>query len=84
MINRRTLHQGYERLIGTAVVDSTLGSNLLRDPRGTALAFGLAPADADIVADIRAADLRTFAAALLPRLYGKGATDVYYRSAAAG
>lgn len=84
MIARRALHPGYERLIGTAVVDSTLGTNLLRDPRGTAIAFGIAPADADLAADIRAADLRTFAAALLPRLYGRGTPDVLYRSAAAG
>jgi hypothetical protein len=61
-----------------------MASDLLRDPRGTALAFGLASADADLVTDIRATDLRTFAAALLPRLYGKGVPGVLYRRAAAG
>jgi hypothetical protein len=36
------------------------------------------------VADIRVTDLRAFAAALLPRLYGKGVPDVLHRRAAAG
>lgn len=84
MTHHRALHPGYERLIGAAAVDPTLGRALLRDPRGTALRFGLAPQDADVAADIRAADLRTFATALLPRLYGKGSLHVPQRSAVAG
>jgi hypothetical protein len=64
-----TLHAGFEQLIGTAAVDPGFKSALLREPRVTALRFGIAPADADLVADIRASDLRAFAGALLPRLY---------------
>lgn len=84
MLSRLPLHVGYERLMGSAIVDTTLASDLLRDPRGTALAFGLAPADAEVAADIRAADLRAFAAALLPRLYGKSTAHAFHRRAAAG
>jgi hypothetical protein len=84
MLARHSLHAGYERLIGTAFVDSRLANDLLHDPRGTALAFGLTAADAEMAADIRAGDLRTFATALLPRLYGKGTPDVLSRRAAAG
>jgi hypothetical protein len=64
------LHAGFEQLIGTAAVDPGFKSALLREPRNTALRFGIAPADADLVADIRASDLQTFAGTLLPRLYG--------------
>ena len=84
MMHHRALHAGYERLIGAAAVDPALRRSLLRDPRGTALTYGLAPHDADLVSDIRARDLRTFATALLPRLYGKGAIGVTQRSAVAG
>lgn len=84
MASGHHLHAGYERLVGTALVDSKLATALLRDPRGTALRFGLEPADAEVVADIRAVDLRSFATALLPRLYGKGVTGVPNRSAIAG
>ena len=84
MTRHRSLHAGFERLVGAAVVDPILSHDLLRDPRGTAIRFGLAPADADIVADIRAMDLRSFATALLPRLYGKGVPSVPQRSAIAG
>jgi len=84
MTRHRTLHPGFERLIGTAAVDPTLSQALLRDPRATALRFGLTPGDADLAAGIRAADLRTFAATLLPRLYGKGIARVPQRSAVAG
>ncbi len=84
MIRYPALHPGYERLIGAAAVDPTLGRALLRDPRGTALRFGIEPNEADMVSDIRAADLRSFAAALLPRLYGKGATGVAQHSAVVG
>lgn len=84
MTRHRPLHPGYERLIGAAVVDPALKYALLRDPRGTALQFGLTPEDAGLVTDIRAADLGSFATALLPRLYGKGAASVPQRSAVAG
>lgn len=83
MIPRRALHAGYERLIGTAAIDSSLHRALLRDPRGTALKFGLSADDAAMAADIRATDLRSFAATLLPRLYGEGTSD-RQRSAVAG
>lgn len=72
---RPTLHLGFERLLGTACVDHELGHALLQDPHGTALRFGLAPADAELIADIRAADLRTLARQLLPRLYGDRACN---------
>lgn len=84
MIRRPALHPGYERLIGAAAVDPSLGRALLRDPRGTALQFGIAPHDAEMVTDIRAADLRSFAVALLPRLYGKATTDVTQQRAVVG
>jgi hypothetical protein len=70
--------------MGSAIVDSALANDLLRDPRGTALAFGLAPADADMAADIHASDLRAFASALYPRLYGRGTPHALNRRAAAG
>ncbi len=63
------LNEGIERLIGTALVDATVRRTLLRDPRRAALEFGLPITDAAIVADIRATDLRSFAQAVLPRLY---------------
>ncbi len=75
------LHEGIERLIGTALVDATVRRTLLRDPRRAALEFGLAAADAAIVADIHATDLRTFAQALLPRLYGETAYATISRPA---
>jgi len=84
MTRHRTLHPGFERLIGAAAVDPALGRDLLRDPRETALRFGLAPGDADLADGIRAADLRAFAATLLPHLYGKGTARVPQRSAVAG
>ncbi len=69
----RQLHPGFERLIGAAAVDRKVRAALLRDPRSAALAFGLTAPDADIVADIRASDLKSFAMALLPRIYGEAA-----------
>ena|SRR5579862_2810698 len=78
------LHAGFERLIGAAYTDAALGNALLRDPRGTALEFGLTPEDAAVVADIRAVDLRSFAAMLLPRIYGKGVARVPGHNAFAG
>ena len=84
MTRHRTLHAGFERLIGAAFVDPSLKHALLRDPHKTALQFGLAPADAEMIADIHAVDVRAFATALLPRLYGKGAANVPQRSAVAG
>ncbi|MGH2411179.1 MAG: hypothetical protein ACRDGS_12535 [Chloroflexota bacterium] len=79
-----TIHAGYEQMIGAAAVNSGFKSALLRDPRAAALRFGIAPADAEIVADIRAADLRAFASALLPRLYGSTSGPVHHASAVAG
>ncbi len=69
----RQLHAGFERLIAAAAVDRKARASLLRDPRSAALAFGLTTPDADIVADIRASDLKSFAMALLPRIYGETA-----------
>ena len=79
-----TLHSGFERLIGSAAVDPVFSTALLRDPRTVALKFGITPKDAEMVADIRVRDLRAFASALLPRLYGKVSTRAPYRSAIAG
>lgn len=70
MTRHRTLHIGYERLIGTALVDTALRNHLLRDPRAAAVAFGLEQDDADIATDIAANDLASFAAALSTRIYG--------------
>ncbi|MDQ2827950.1 MAG: hypothetical protein M3Y74_02740 [Chloroflexota bacterium] len=84
MTTHRNLHPGFERLIGVAAVDPALGRALLHDPRDTALRFGLTPGDADLAADIHAVDLRAFASALLPRLYGKEIVRVPQRSAVAG
>lgn len=84
MTRHRKLHPGYERLIGMASVDSSVRMALLHDPHRAALDFGLTPDDAAIAADIRACDLHSFAAALLPRLYGKGAANVPFRHAVAG
>jgi len=69
----RQLHPGFERLVGAAAVDRKVRAALLRDPRSAALAFGLTVPDADIVADICASDLKSFATALLPRIYGEAA-----------
>lgn len=63
-----SVHRGFERLLVSAAVDHKLGRSLLRDPRQTALTFGLAEDEADLLSDINAADLRGFAAILLPRL----------------
>jgi len=74
MTRQRTIHPAYERLIGTAAVDATLRTNLLRDPCAAAITFGLTPDEADIVGNITANNLREFALALLPRLYGPAFT----------
>lgn len=74
MTRQRTIHPAYERLIGTAAVDATFCTTLLRDPRGAALAFGLTSEEADIATNITASSLRDFALALLPRLYGPAVT----------
>ncbi len=84
MTKHCALHSGYERLIGEAIVDKSIARDLLQDPRGTALRFGLAAGDADLAAGIHAVDLRAFASALLPRLYGKDTVRVPQRSAVAG
>ncbi len=81
MTPRTPLHSGYERLIGAAAVDAALNRALLQEPRKTALTFGLAPDEADLAADIRAGDLRTFASMLLPRLYGQAAATPLRRVA---
>jgi hypothetical protein len=78
------LHAGYERLLGTALVDGEVKNRLLRNPKETALTFGISPVDVEMVADIRATDLRAFATALLPRLYGERAFGVAGRSVVAG
>ncbi len=72
MYMTRQLHAGFERLVGTAIVDREVRAALLRDPQQAALAFGIGPADAAKVADIRASDLQAFAQALLPRIYDEG------------
>ena len=79
-----TLHAGFEQLIGTAAVDPGFKRALLREPRVTALRFGITPADADLVADIRASDLRSFAGALLPRLYRSNTRGVRRADSVAG
>jgi hypothetical protein len=79
-----TLHAGFEQMIGTAAVDMGFKSALLHNPHHTALSFGIAPADAALVADIRATDLRAFASALLPRLYGSNAGATRRADAVAG
>lgn len=84
MTRHRALHAGFERLIAHAAVDPALRRDLLRDPHGTILRFGLTPGDAALAADIHAADLSAFASALLPRLYGEDTTRVPQRSAIAG
>jgi hypothetical protein len=78
------LHAGFERLIGTAFTDPSLKQNLLRDPRATALQFGLTGADAEMVSDIHVKDLRAFATVLMPRLYGRIDPRVGYSAAVAG
>jgi hypothetical protein len=78
------LHAGFERLIGTAFTDPRLKQDLLRDPRSAALQFGLTRADAEMVSDIHVKDLRAFAIALMPRLYGRIDPRVGYSAAVAG
>ncbi len=84
MTRHRALHAGYERLIGGAVVDSALRAALLRDPEGTARAFGITTEDAVLCADIRATTMQQFAAALLPRLYVEKVSHAPQRTAVAG
>jgi hypothetical protein len=79
-----TLHAAFEQMIGTAAVDAGFKSALLRDPRVTALRFGINPADVGLVADIHVSDLRAFAGALLPRLYGSTGVGVRHADAAVG
>jgi hypothetical protein len=84
MSSRLALHAACERLIGAAIVDGDLRQGLLRDPRGTALAFGLSPMEAEMFATIHAADLQHFAASLIDHLYGMSVVHVVNRSTAAG
>lgn len=84
MTRHRELRPAYEYLIGAALVDAELARSLLQDPRGTAVTFGLSSDEATLLADISAPNLRSFAATLLPRLYGEGETRVPQRRAAAG
>ncbi len=74
MYMTRQFHVGFEKLVGTAIVDSNVRAALLHDPQKAALAFGIGPADAAKVADIRANDLQAFAKALLLRIYDDSAT----------
>lgn len=64
-----TLHVGFERLIGTALVDPAWRHRLLGDPAGTVRAFGLPDADVAMVAQIRAKDLPGFVSSLRTLLY---------------
>ena len=73
MYMTRPLHAGFERLVGTAIVDPKVRAALLRDPQKAALAFGIESADAAKVADIRANDLQDFVKALFPRIYDDAA-----------
>ena len=84
MRSRIVLHAAFERLVGAATVDSDLRQRLLRDPRGTALAFGLSPMEAQMLADIHAPDLQHFALSLIDHLYGMSGVHVLDRSTAAG
>jgi len=84
MTRHRSIHIGYERLIGTAAVDVTVRNDLLSNPHATALSFGLTSDDATLVADIQVSDLRSFAATLLPRLYGHDTLAMPARHAAIG
>ncbi len=84
MTRHRSIHVDYERLIGTAVVDATVRNDLLSNPHATALSFGLTSNDANLVADIQASDLRSFAATLLPRLYGHDTSAMPARYVAIG
>lgn len=68
------LHTGYERLIGTAITDRCVRANLLSDPQGTALRFGITADEADLIADVPTTDLQSLAAALVSRLYGDSST----------
>jgi hypothetical protein len=61
---------GIERLVIHAVAYPAVEARLLRDPRGEALRFGLTPAEADRIADLRAPDLLQFRHLLRRRLYG--------------
>ncbi len=79
---RQQLHSGFERLIGTALVDTTVRRSLLQDPQQAALEFGLSATDAAVVADIRATDIRTFAQTLIPRLYSEAVHATRPRSIA--
>jgi hypothetical protein len=84
MTRHRILHTSYDYLIGTALIDRDLAHALLQDPQGTALRFGLTSNEASLMADISAPNIHSFAATLLPRLYGDGTTRVLHRSAVAG
>ncbi len=59
----------FERLVGAATIDTVLRIALLHEPQATAIACGLSAQQADLIADIQAADLHHFAAALQQRLY---------------
>jgi len=73
MYMTRPLHAGFERLVGTAIVDPKVRAALLRDPQKAALTFGIGSADAAKIADIRATDLQDFVKALFPRIYDDSA-----------
>jgi len=77
-------HAGFDHLLGTAVTDAAFGATLLAHPGETAARFGLSTGDAALVADIRAADLRAFATALLSRLSGRSAGENRHAGALVG
>jgi hypothetical protein len=64
------VEQSIERLLGSAFLDGDVARRLLREPGPTALSFGLSPAEAALIGDLRAVDLVAFARALSARLYG--------------
>jgi hypothetical protein len=70
MLRPHGLHPGYERLIGSALLDGRVAQALLADPVNTARALGLPEADAARLAGIRAGDLTSFARALVRQTYG--------------
>lgn len=84
MTRHRLLHAGYERLIGSAIIDCDLRAALLRDPERTARTFGISAEDAALCADIYVSTMQQFAASLLPRLYETKVSYVPRRTAVAG
>jgi hypothetical protein len=78
------LHQGYEQLIGYALLDPLLRLRLLHDPRGTAERAGISSADLSLIVDIVTDDFAHFCRVLNGRLYRKESASVPLVHAAAG